>query len=172
MSGPLLAEFRDPEALVAAATRARTAGWQGLDAYTPFSVDGLAEALALPTSRIRPTMLLAGLIGAGFVYLLCWYSAVVDYPLNLGGRPLHSWPVFLVLSFEAGVLAATLTGILWFFLATGLPRPHHPIFAAPDFERASQDRFFLAVADTAVDEAAFLQLLDGLDPVQVQRLRP
>ena len=124
----LLAEFRAPGPLIAAARRAREAGLRGLDAYTPFAVRGLAEALDLPKPRIRIAMLIGGLIGAAFVYALFWYSAVVDYPLVLGGRPLHTWQIFLLLTFEAGVLSATLTGVAAFFFNTGLPRLHHPVF--------------------------------------------
>jgi hypothetical protein len=169
MTAPLLlAEFRDPNTLVTAARRAQEAGLRNLDAHTPFAVEGLAEALALPPSRLRPLMLLAGLAAAAFTYALCWYSAVVDYPFNTGGRPLHTWQVFLVLSFEAGILAAALTGFIGFFVANGLPRLHDPIFAAPDFERASQDRFFLSVADPEADETRLAALLDGLGPLSIR----
>jgi hypothetical protein len=164
----LLAEFRDPASLVAAARRAREAGLRGLDAHTPFAVEGLAEALALPKPRIRIAMLIGGLTGAIIVYAMCWYSAVLSYPLVLGGRPLHTWQIFLVLTFEATVLGATLTGVAAFFITTRLPLLHHPIFEGRDFGRASQDRFFLAVADDSADERTLAALLDGLGPVQVR----
>jgi ActD protein len=164
----LLAEFRDPGALVRAARRAREAGLRGLDAHTPFAVEGLAEALALPKPRIRVAMFVGGLAGAAFVYALCWYSAVLSYPLVLGGRPLHTWQIFLVLTFEAGVLSATLTGVAAFFLATRLPRLNHPVFEGQDFVRASQDRFFLAVGDPDADAASLSALLEGLSPVEVR----
>lgn len=170
MTALLLAEFRDPETLVAAACRAREAGWHGLDAHTPFAVPELVEALGLPPARIRPIMLGAGLAAAVLTYAMCWYSAVIDYPLNLGGRPLNSWPTFVVLCFEAGVLAAALAGFVAFFVSTGLPRLHHPLFAARDFDRASQDAFFLAVQDPKVDAARLALLLDGLGPVSVREV--
>ncbi|WP_043839699.1 DUF3341 domain-containing protein [Muricoccus aerilatus] len=173
MTAPLiLAEFRDPNTLLAAARRAREAGLRELDAHTPFAVDGLPEALGLRGSRLRLAMLLAGLGAAAFTYALCWYSAVVDYPFNTGGRALHTWQVFLVLSFEAGILAAALAGFIGFFVANGLPRLHDRVFGAPDFERASQDRFFLSVADPAADEARLAALLDGLGPVSVRAVAP
>jgi hypothetical protein len=168
----LLAEFRDPDTLAAAARRARDAGLRGLDAHTPFAVSGLPEALGLPPSRLRPAMLLAGAGAAAVTYALCWYGAVVSYPLDSGGRPVHSWQTFLVLSFEAAVLAASLAGFVGFFVANRLPRLHDRIFAAPDFERASQDRFFLSVADPAADEGRLAALLDGLGPVSVRAVRP
>ncbi|UFN46929.1 DUF3341 domain-containing protein [Roseomonas sp. OT10] len=166
----LLAEFRDPETLIDAARRARRAGLRGLDAHTPFAVEGLAEALALPTPPVRPAMLVGGLLSAGFVFAMCWYAAVIDYPIVLGGRPLNTWQVFLVLSFEAGILGATFTGVGFFLVSTGLPRLNHPVFDAHDIGRASQDRFFLAVADPEADEARLAALLDGLAPLSVRRV--
>ena len=164
----LVAEFRDPAALVEAARRARVAGLHGLDAHTPFAVEGLAEALGLPRPKIRLAMLIGGITGAGLVYFMCWYSAVLSYPLVLGGRPLHTWQIFLVLTFEACVLSATLTGVVAFFFLSRLPELYHPIFDGRDFDRASQDRFFLAVADEAADPAAVTALLDGLGAVQIR----
>ena len=168
----LLAEFRDPDTLAAAARRAREAGLRDLDAHTPFAVPGLTEALGLPPSRLRLVMLLAGAGAATVTYALCWYGVVVSYPLDSGGRPLHSWQTFLVLSFEAAVLAAALAGFVGFFIANRLPRLHDQVFGAPDFERASQDRFFLSVADSMADERRLADLLDGLGPVSVRVVRP
>ena len=101
---------------------------------------------------------------------MLYYASVISYPINVGGRPLHSWPVFLVPTFEATVLGATLTGIVAFLISSGLPRLHHPTFAARGFDRASQDRFFLAVADTRVDAARLSALLDGLGPLSVREV--
>ncbi len=167
----LLAEFADPETLLDAARRARDAGWRGLDAHVPFAVEGLAEALGFGKTRIRLFMLIGGVASGAFVYWLQWYSAVLNYPINSGGRPLHSWPVFLIPTFEAVILGATLTGIVAFLISTGLPRLHHPAFAAHGFERASQDRFFLAVADPAVDAARFAAALDGLGALSIREVR-
>ncbi|MDB5413276.1 MAG: hypothetical protein JWR10_1611 [Rubritepida sp.] len=173
MTAPLiLAEFRDPDTLVQAARRAREAGLGPLDAHTPFAVEGLAEALALETPPLRRAMLAAGLAGAAFAYLLCWYSGVIDFPLNFGARPLHAWPIFLILAFEGGILCATLAGIAGFFVTTGLPRLHHPVFDGRGFDRASQDRFFLAVADPAADVERLSALLDGLGPLSVREVTP
>ena len=172
MSAPLvLAEFADPDTLLSAARRAREAGLQGLDAHTPFAVEGLPEALGLPRGRLRLVMLLSGLAAAVLTYALCWYSAVYAYPFNIGGRALHTWQVFVVLAFEAGILAAALAGFVGFFVANGLPRLHDEVFEARGFERASQDRFFLAVADDGVDERRLAALLDGLAPLSVRKLR-
>jgi hypothetical protein len=167
---PLVASFRTPEALLAALGRARAAGHRPLDALTPFPVEGLAERLGdpprAPRGAIRPAMLAAGLGAAALAYAVQWWSAVHDYPLNAGGRPLHSWPVFLLVPFEVGVLAAAVAGLVATLRACGLPRLHHPLFATPGIERASQDRFLLVVEPVG-DEAGLRTLLEaaGGDPV-------
>ena len=166
----LLAEFRDAETLLDAARRARDAGFRGLDAHVPFAIEELPEALGLGATRIRPAMLAGGVLAGLVAYAMQWYSAVYDYPLNSGGRPLHSWPAFLVPTFEAVVLGATLAGVVAFLIGCGLPRLHHPAFAAHSFGRASQDRFFLAVADPAVDAARFAAALDGLGALSIRRV--
>ena len=155
MSGHLVAEFRNPEMLHAALRRVKEAGHQALDAFTPYPVEGLAEELDIPASRIRYAMLASGLIVAACAFGLQWYSAVIDYPLNSGGRPLNSWQVFLLVPFEVGVFAAALSGVVAFLWSCGLPRLHHPLFEIHGFERATQDHYFLLVAakaDGAVGE--------------------
>ena len=111
MSGPLVAEFRDPEALRQALGRVKEARHLALDAFTPYPIEGLDEQLAVGPSGIRYAMLVGGLIVAALAFGLQWYSAVIDYPLNVGGRPLNSWQVFLLVPFEVGVLAAALCGV-------------------------------------------------------------
>ena len=168
----VLAEFADPETLIAAARRARQARLGGLDAHTPFAVEELPEALGLRPAGIRLTMLASGVAGAAFAFWVQWYTAVLDYPINSGGRPLFSWQVFVMPAFEAGILFATLGGILAFLFTTGLPRLHHPVFDAHGFDRASQDRFFLVVADPSADAARVAALLDGLAPLSIRELAP
>lgn len=145
-SAPLLAEFETPEALVRALRLARADGHRLLDAFTPFPLEELSEALKPARNPVRLVMALAGFGSAAAMYGLQWYSAVVDYPLNSGGRPLHSWPVFTLVPFEFGVLAAALAGFATLLWACGLPRLNHPVHDMPQFERASQDRFLLLVA--------------------------
>jgi len=142
---PLLAEFETPEALVDGYRRARVAGHRTLDAFTPFPLETFSDAFNPPPRWIRPAMAVGGFGAAGAMYLLQWWSAVYDYPLNSGGRPLHSWPVFLLVSFEVGILAAAVCGFIALLVTCGLPRLHHPLFQMPQFERASQDRFLLLV---------------------------
>ena len=146
MSRPLLAEFETPEALVRALRLARADGHRAIDAFSPFPVEDLAAALDPPRVPVRPIMAAAGFGAAAAMYALQWYGAVHAYPLNSGGRSLHSWPVFLLVPFEVGVLAAAVAGFAAFLWGCGLPRLHHPLFAMPRFERASQDRFLLLVA--------------------------
>lgn len=154
MTGPLLAEFRDPETLSRSLAQLKQAGFRALDAFTPYPVEGLAEELAVGTSSIRSVMLAGGLTVAAFAFALQWYSAVIDYPINSGGRPLNSWQVFWLVPFEVGVFAAALCGVIALFWSCGLPRLHHPLFEIPGFERATQDRFFLLAATDTNDQTA------------------
>ena len=154
MTGLLLAEFRDPETLQLALGRVKQASHRALDAFTPYPVAGLADQLAVGPSRIRAVMLAGGLLAAAFAFALQWYSAVIAYPIDSGGRPLNSWQVFWLVPFEVGVFVAALFGVIAMLWSCGLPRMHHPLFEIPGFERATQDRFFLLAASGASDEAA------------------
>src|SRR3989442_2347111 len=144
----LMAEFEEPERLVAAAHRAREAGYHKMDAYTPFPVEGLAEALGFRHTRVPMIVLIGGIVGCIGGFFMQYYIAVIDYPLNIGGRPLNSWPAFVVVTFEMTVLAAALSAVLGMLALNGLPMPHHPVFNAPRFALASKDRFFLVIEST------------------------
>jgi hypothetical protein len=152
MTKPLLAEFSDAESLIRAASCLRDEGHQLLDAFTPFRLPELDNVLPVRPPRVRLPMLLGGLAMAAFAYFLQWYSSVVDYPLNTGGRPLHSWPVFLLVPFEVGILAAALSGFVVFLWNCRLPCLYHPVFDTTDFARATQDRFFLLAAQSGEEE--------------------
>ena len=160
----LLAEFGDAETLVAAADLMRRQGYRRLDAYTPFHVDGLAEALG-STQTTMPLLTLIGAICGGVgAYVMMAYATIWSYPLNVGGRPLYSWPSYIPITFELAVLGAALMAFFGMLIANGLPRLHHPLFAVPRFEEASRQSFFLAVSS---QDPKFLlpetrQLLDGL----------
>ena len=143
---PLLAEFETPDALVRALRLARADGHRLLDAFTPFPLEELSGAFPPPRNPVRLVMALAGFGAAAAMYGLQRYSAVYAYPLNSGGRPLHSWPVFTLVPFEFGVLAAAVAGFAAMLWSCGLPRLNHPVHDMPQFERASQDRFLLLVA--------------------------
>ena len=157
MTGPLLAEFRDPQTLRQALSLLAQSRHRAIDAFTPYPLEGVAEQLGAGPSRIRFAMLAAALAVAAFAFGLQWYSAVIDYPLNSGGRPLNSWQVFLLVPFEVGILAAAVAGAVALLWSCGLPRLHHPLFEIPGFERATQDRFFLLAASDK-DEEALLDL--------------
>jgi len=140
----LLAEFATADDLLAAVRRARQAGFS-VEAYTPFAVDGMPEAIGFPRNRVPLVTLIGGIAGGCGGYFLQWYSAVVDYPLNIGGRPLHSWPSFMPVTFEMTILGAAFAAVFGMLIMNGLPRLRHPLFDAPDFDLASRNRFFLCL---------------------------
>lgn len=140
----LLAEFNSPEALTAAAKKAREAGYRRLDAFTPFPVEGLAQILHLPRPKISWVGLVGGFSGGGFAFLMQCYTNY-DFPLNVGGRPLYPFSAFAVVMFELTILFSALFMIVGMLWQNGLPRLNYPVFAAPRFHRASKDRFFLCV---------------------------
>ncbi|HZO87624.1 MAG TPA: DUF3341 domain-containing protein [Chthonomonadaceae bacterium] len=168
----LVAEFREPEEIVEAAKHAREAGYRQMDAYTPFPVHGLSEALDFEDNRVPWIIFLSGLSGAILGYLMQVFISVVDFPLNVGGRPYHSWPAFVPVTFECTILLASFGATIGMLALNGLPRPYHPIFNAPRFELASQDRFFLCIeaTDPKFDRERTEQFLEGLHPVSVSEV--
>jgi hypothetical protein len=165
----LLAEFDSAHALVAAAARAREAGYTKTDAYSPFPIHGLAEALGFRDRRISTFVLAGGIAGALTGYGLQYWSSVIAYPLNIGGRPLHSWVSFIPPTFELTILFAAFTAGITMVALNGLPQPYHPVFNAPRFDRASQDAFFLAIeaGDPKFDADATRAFLASLNPRDV-----
>jgi hypothetical protein len=141
----LMAEFDRPEDLVTATERAYQEGYRVMDAYTPFPVEGLTEALHMPSSRLPLIVLGGGILGAAAGYGMQYYASVIDYPLNVGGRPLHSWPLFVPITFELAILFAAFAAVLGMLALNGLPQPYHPVFNVPHFEMASRSHFFLAI---------------------------
>jgi hypothetical protein len=164
-----MAEFKSAEALLSAVRAAREAGYRQLEAYTPFSVEGLAEALELPPSRIPLVTLLGGIVGGAGAFFMQWYTAVFDYPINSGGRPLNSWPMFIPATFELAVLGAALAAFGGMLAFNGLPRLRHPVFDTPDFDLASRNRFFLCIrsSDAAFELDRTQAWLRGLEPLRV-----
>jgi hypothetical protein len=165
----LVAEFDSPRALVGAAEKARDAGYKRMDAYTPFPVEELTEALGQRPTMLPFVVLLGGVIGGVGGYLLQYLTMAYTYPLNVGGRPLHSWPAFIPVTFECTVLGAALAAVLGMLAMNGLPMPYHPLFHVERFARASRDRFFLCIraADPQFDLARTRQFLEGLGPREV-----
>jgi hypothetical protein len=165
----LLAEFETPEALTAAIRSARAAGYADLDAFSPFPLEEAAEALGASDRFVPMAALLGGILGGCGGYFMEYFAMVRDYPLNVGGRPLHSWPSFIPITFELTVLGASLAGLAVMLMANGLPRPHHPLFDAPRFSQASDDRFFLCVLrkDPAFRDGATRAFLQSLGSIEV-----
>lgn len=168
----MMAEFESPEALVAAARAARAAGYTRLDAYTPYPVEELGEALALPRSKVPLIVLAGGLLGGFGGWLLQFWSQVIRYPLNVGGRPYNSWPAFIVVIFECTILFAAISGVVGMIALNRLPQPYHPAFNWDRFLRASRDRFFLAVeaVDPRFDRGETERFLRGLGPSEVKEV--
>jgi hypothetical protein len=162
----LMVEFLKAEEVLAATRAARKAGYREMDAYTPYTVEGLAAELGMSRSRIPFVVLVCGLIGAGAGFFMQYYSMAIDYPWNVGGRPLNSWPVFVPIAFELMVLVAAFGAFLGMLFLNGLPHPHHPVFNVPQFVRSSQDRFFLCIeaTDPQFDLAATAAFLATLNP--------
>lgn len=174
----LLAEFADAGQLVAAVGRARA--WakestreatseMAVEAYAPFPIAELTEALGPQPERVPLFMLLGAIVGGAGTYALEWYSAVLDYPLNIGGRPFASWPAFIPPAVEITLLAAAVAGVIAMLIGNGLPRLHHPLFAIRAFERASSDRFFLVLRAQGADfePGAARQFLATLAPLTI-----
>ena len=160
----LIAEFDKPGQLVAAAERARNEGYRKMDAYAPFPVEGLADALGFRRTRVPLIALIGGLMGCTGGYYMQYWIAKIDYPLNVGGRPLNSWPAFIPVTFELTVLGAALFAVLGMLALNGLPMPHHPVFNAPRFALATRDRFFLCIeaADPKFDLTNTKRFLESL----------
>ncbi len=174
MTRLLLAEFADSTRLLDAARRARRARYRLVDAFTPFPVEGMHELLDHRKSRIRFAMFLGGIIMAAIAYGTEYYSAVIGYPYNSGGRPFDAWPAFMLVPFATGILIAAIAGFAAFLIECGLPHLHDPLFAVQGFERASQDRFVLAVVrPDGDDEVRHVQeLFSGAGATAIRELEP
>ena len=162
----LMAEFDGPEALLEAAQRSFAEGYRRMDAYSPFPIDGLAEAIGFHKTRLPLLVLIGGIVGCiGGFYLQYWVS-VIDYPLNIGGRPLNSWPMFIPVTFELTILVAGLTAVLGLLALNGLPMPYHPVFNVERFQLATRNRFFLCIesADAKFDQEATRRFLESCGP--------
>src|ERR1700735_2306069 len=141
----VMAEFNNPTALVNAAREARARGYRKLDAYTPFPIEELSEALHLPKSKLPLIVLIGGILGGLTGYLMQYYVTVIYFPINVAGRPLHSWPMYIIITFEMTILFAALSAVLGLLALCGLPLPYHPVFNVPRFALASRNRFFLCI---------------------------
>lgn len=170
----LMAEFESPETLLEAARRAFAAGFRRMDAYSPFPVEGLAEAIGFHRSRVPLIVLIGGIVGClGGFYLQYWVS-VIDYPINVGGRPLNSWPSFIPVTFEMTILVAALSAFFGVLALNGLPMPYHPVFNVERFELASRNRFFLCIEaiDAQFDAEGTRKFLEEVGSQGVYEVEP
>lgn len=164
----LLAEFDNVDALVRAARSAREAGYRRMDAYTPFPVEEVTEALGYTYTVLPLLVLLGGLAGCLGGFGMQYYAMVWSYPLNVGGRELNSWPAFIPVTFELTILSAALVAVLGMLALNGLPQPYHPLFHIPRFALATRDRFFLCIeaADAKYDPQQTRAFLESLGPTE------
>jgi len=168
----MMAEFDTPAALVEAAKRTYQAGYKKIDTYTPFPIEGLAEEIGFQRDEVPLVVLIGGIVGGLTGYGMQYWMSAVAYPLNVGGKPYHSWPAFIVITFEMTILFAGISAVFGMLALNGLPMPYHPVFNVPRFTRASRDRFFLVVfsSDVKYDAAATRQFLESLDPRSVSEV--
>ena len=168
----LMAEFEDVGQLIEAARRTREAGYRQYDAYTPIPSEELAEVMHAHDNRLSWIVLVGGVLGLIGGYGLEYWTSVIDYPLNVGGRPLHSWPAFIPPAFETTILGAALFCVLGMLALNGLPMPYHPVFNVPRFALASRNRFFLCIKaiDQLFDHDQPSDFLETLEPREVSEV--
>jgi ActD protein len=168
----LLVEFETPEQLLHAVRSAHKAGYRKMDAYTPFPVEHLPEELGFHHTNLPLIVLIGGLVGCAVGFAMQYWIAVIDYPLNIGGRPLNSWPAFIPVTFEMTILVAALAAVLGMLALNGLPMPYHPLFNSPRFALASRNRFFLCIEarDKRFDREATAKFLSDLNPKGVSEV--
>jgi hypothetical protein len=165
----LIAEFDNPSAVVTAARRAHEAGYRKMDAYTPIPIEELTEALGFKRTRLPLIVLIGGIIGCVGGFMLQYWASAIEYPLNVGGRPLNSWPSFIPVTFETTILCAAFSAVFGMLALNGLPQPYHPVFNTPRFELASRNTFFLCIesSDPKFDLQRTRDFLNSLEPREV-----
>jgi hypothetical protein len=165
----LMAEFEDPTSLVAATHHAYREGYRSMDAYSPYPIEELHEALGSPHTRLPLIVLIGGLTGCIGGYLLQYWVSAMAYPINIGGKPIHSWPAFIPVTFECTILVAALSCVLGMLALNGLPQPYHPVFNVARFALASRNRFFLCIEskDPKFDIEGTRRFLETTNPREV-----
>lgn len=168
----LLAEFDTVEAVIEAAHRTYEAGYRKIDAYSPFPVEELAEAIGFHNNGVAPVALVGGLLGGTGAYLLQWWINTISYPVNIGGRPYHSWPAFIIVTFEMTILFGGLAAVYGMLVLNGLPQPYHPLFNVDRFAAVTRDKFFIAIfaSDVKYDPVETRQFLQTLHPHSISEV--
>src|SRR5215470_3107634 len=168
----IMAEFDTPTDLVEAARKTSEAGYKKIDAYSPFPVEELAEAIGFHRNGVPLVVLIGGLLGGLSGYLMQYWISAISYPINVGGKPLQSWPAFIVVTFEMTILFAGIAAVFGMLALNGLPMPYHPVFNVPRFAFATKDRFFLIIfsSDAQYDPAGTRRFLEGLNPRSISEV--
>jgi Protein of unknown function (DUF3341) len=168
----LMAEFEDANALTEAAKRTYEEGYRKTDAYSPFPIEHVWEAMGVQDRPVSFFVLCGGIVGMIGGFGLCYWVSTVAYPLNVGGRPFNSWPSFIPVTFELTILVASFAAVISMIVLNGLPMPYHPVFNVPSFRRASQDKFFLAIeaSDPKFDRARTFDFLKSLGPREINEV--
>ena len=170
----LIAQFESPQALLAAAEKAHAAGYRRMDAFSPMPIEGLAEAVGFHHTSLPLVVLCGGIVGGLSGFFLQYYGSVLGFPLNIGGKPLNSWPAFIPITFELTVLFAAITCVFGMLAMNGLPTPYHPVFNVSSFALASRDRFFLCIKsrDAQFDQRKTAEFLKSLGASEVCQIAP
>ena len=168
----IMAEFDSASDLVAAARKTHESGYRKIDAYSPFPVEELAEAIGFHKNGVPLVTLIGALIGGISGYLMQYWIAAISYPINVGGRPFHSWPAFIVVTFEMTILFGGIAAVFGMLALNGLPMPYHPVFNVPRFAMATKDRFFLIVfsSDPKYNPTDTRRFLEGLKPRSISEV--
>ena len=165
----IMAQFDSPSALVAAARETYAAGYRRINGYSPFPIEELSDAIGFTRTSLPLIVLIGGIVGAVGGFFMQYWMEVIDYPINVGGKPFNSWPAFIPITFETTVLCAAFAAVLGMLVLNKLPQPYHPVFNAPNFAFATRDRFFLAVEanDAKFDHDRVVELLKSLGAIEV-----
>lgn len=165
----IMAEFDSPSNLVAAARRTYEAGYRRINGYSPYPIEELSEAIGFTRTSLPLIVLIGGILGGLGGFFMQYWMEVIDYPLNVGGKPFNSWPAFIPITFECTVLVAAFAAVLGMLLLNKLPQPYHPVFNAPNFALATRDKFFLVIEanDPKFKHEEATQFMHSLDPVGV-----
>jgi hypothetical protein len=165
----VMAEFENPSDLVAAARRVYSLGYRRINGYSPYPIEELSEAIGFTHTSLPLIVFIGGLVGGIGGFLMQYWIEVIDYPINVGGKPYNSWPAFIPITFETTVLMAAFSAVLGMLILNKLPQPYHPVFNLPNFAMATRDRFFLAVEanDAKFNHGEVVELLKSLNAVAV-----